>query len=227
MESYLPDAAAEMRAILEKQITSLRDTIAMLVRVQPEIEASKRYRPALRPDVAAFFQPEPPALLPACLPDTTIRPNVTDSMMYCPAGAQVYNDRSSVSCAIPGQSGVSLSMPHGLTLNFGSDGRLQSQRFYDRGLLRWSIEYYMSGGRESEGFYVSTEPKAYTEHGLHTRYALGGVVTSQCYWANGTKHGWSKMWEEDGFPIVATLYVEGREVESVYPDGGRERRSGR
>lgn len=221
LEAELPGADAAMRAILEQQIANMRGVIGSLSQLEPALAAEKQRRPSLRSEVAAFFRPEQPPALPAWIPDTITRGEVTPALMACPPGAQIYTDDSSISCAFPGERGVSLSVAHGLTLHFNAEARLRSQRFYDRGLLRWSIEYYATGGREAEGYFTSTEPKTYLEHGLHTRYAPNGVITSQSYWRDGARHGWTKVWEDDGYPIGATLYVEGREVQRVHPDGSR------
>ncbi len=73
--------------------------------------------------------------------------------MRCPPGARVYVMDDSIPCAIPGQPGISGSRTHGLTLGFFSDGRLQSQTFYENGICRWAIGYHITGGREAVGFW--------------------------------------------------------------------------
>ena len=111
-------------------------------------------------------------------------------------------------------------MPHGLTLRFRAGGGLESQGWYERGCLRWEIRYHPNGAREEVGAYVGTEPKTYVEHGLHTRWAASGVVVAQTAWVDGVRHGWSTLWENDGYPIVATRFERGVEVERVMPDVG-------
>lgn len=111
--------------------------------------------------------------------------------------------------------------PHGLELGFYVSGRLATQRFYDRGLLRWVIAYHPTGGRAQVGFYAATQPLSYPEHGLHTRYAPNGTVISECFYEQGRRHGWWKQWEDDGYPIGATRFEHGKAVESNAPDGRR------
>ena len=175
-------------------------------------------RPALTADSAAWFAPRPPAEVPAWIPDDVTRGAVTAALMRCPEGARLYEDDTSIACASAGQAGVALSVPHGLTLRFRAGGGLESQRWYERGCLRWEISYHANGAREQVGAYVGTEPKTYVEHGLHTRWAANGVVVAQADWVDGVRHGWSTLWEDDGHPIVATRFERGVEVERVMPD---------
>jgi antitoxin component YwqK of YwqJK toxin-antitoxin module len=112
---------------------------------------------------------------------------------------------------------------HGLQLAFHSTGRLQSQCWYEQGLSRWAITYHATGARERVGWYADREPLVYLEHGEHTRFSPGGAVVAQVAYVAGVVHGWAKFWEDDGHPIGATLYVEGRAVEQVLPDGQRRR----
>jgi hypothetical protein len=224
LEAQIPHADPSMRAILEQQIQALRDTSAMLQRYEPHMAEAARHRPELGPELRTFFTPEPAAEVPAWIPDTITLAELHEGALRCPPEAQVYRLDDGLSCAIPGQRGVSRSVTHGLTLKFFSTGRLQHQQLFERGLLRWSIQYHAaSGARESVGFYAATEPLTYPEHGLHTRYASNGVVIAQAWFWTGQRHGWSKTWEDDGFPIGATLYHQGREVETVLPNGERRK----
>ncbi len=50
--------------------------------------------------------------------------------------------------------------------------------------------------------------------------SAGNVTAQASFWA-GVRHGWSKLWEDDGFPISATLHENGREVEQVLSNGER------
>lgn len=224
LEALLPEADPATRALLQSQIEAMHQTLALLERTEPDREAMKRLRPALGPEVQAFFTPEPPAQVPAWLPDTLHRSALHEGMMRCPPGARVYALDDGLSCSIPGEPGVSRSVAHGLTVTFHATGRLRAQRFYERGMVRWSIEYHASSGaREKVSFYAATEPLSYPEHGLSTSYSAHGVVISQAWYHQGVHHGWHKIWEEDGFPVVATLYNNGQQIETVYPNGERRR----
>jgi hypothetical protein len=218
LEASLKTADSAARPILEQQIENLRSTILLLRQVTPDIEAAKAKRPVLSAHLRELFTPLPPANVPAWIADQTTRGDITEEAMRCPPTARVYADATSVSCAIPGEPGASSSVAHGLALRFGQDGRLAEQTLYEHGLVRWSIGYHATGGRYRVGFYASTAPKTYPEHGLHTRYAPSGVVVAQTEWVNGTKHGWEKLWEEDGYPIVGVRYAAGKEIERVLPD---------
>lgn len=221
LEALLPTADAASRRTLEMQIEALRSTMAMLARAAPAMEETKKHRPHLTPEVAAFFRPEAPAPIPAWLPDDVERAQIDEAMMRCPAGARVYVQDDGVSCAIPGVPGQSLSVANGLSLKFYSTGKLTTQSFFEHGLVRWSIGYHALGGRSEDAFYSDVERFQYRQHGLHTSYAPNGTITSQTSFVHGVRHGWSKQWEDDGFPIGATLYDNGRAVEEVYPDGTR------
>jgi hypothetical protein len=209
--------------ILQDQIKSMRDVGDLLRKTMPQVEEMKQHRVPLSQEMKSFFTPAPPAEIPTWFVDQTTRGDVRPDMMRATPPAQVYEHPDALSCAIPGQPGVSLSTPHGLTISFHSDGKLRSQNFYERGLCRWSISYHATGHRDAAGFYVSTEPKQYIEDGLHTRHAPNGTITSQCEWKAGKKHGWWKNWEDDGYPIGAHRYEDDREVEAVFPDGSRRR----
>ena len=185
------------------------------------MEANKQYRPKVSREVAAFFAPEAPAAVPAWLADSLRRSEATEAALRCPSGAQVYATEDAIGCAIPRGGGIPVR--HGLQLSFWASGLLNSQRLYDRGLLRWWIDYHPSGGRSSVGFYADVEPGTHLEHGLQTSFAPSGHVVSQGWFWNGKRHGWSKLWEDDGFPIRATLFDDGREVGTVLPDGTRQK----
>jgi len=221
LEASLPGAPAEMRGLVEQQIQALRDSAALLARVQPQIDANAALRPQLSPELAAWFRPEPPAPVPCWIPDDTPRSAITDAWMHPAPGVNVYSTEDCVGCAVP-QGPGSVPIRHGLELHFYlSTGRLESQRFYEMGLLRWAVEYHVTGGRSLVAFYAATERLSYPEHGLVTRYAPNGTVTSQQHYDRGVLHGWGKHWESDGFPIAGTLYDGGRSVEIVLPDGSR------
>lgn len=223
MEASLADTPPEMRSILEQQIKNLRDANAMYRKAMPAMEENKRHRPQLSPEVRAFFTPEPGPQVPTWVPDSLVRAQAGAQVVRCPQGAQVYEDELTVGCAVPRGIG-NIPMRHGLTLTFYHNGLLRSQRFYDGGLLRWDIEYHASGGRETFGLYADRVEREHLQHGLQTRMTTAGVVVGQSYYHAGVMHGWSKLWEEDGFPISACLYQEGNPVEDVYPDGTRRRR---
>ncbi len=212
----------EQRQMLEDQIRTLRSTLDTLNRMAPAWASPPRV--PLAPHMAEFFTPEPPAPVPCWVPDGVVRAAVTPHHMRCPPGAQVYVMEDSLSCAIPGQPGVSPSRTHGLTLGFFSDGRLRSQTFYENGICRWAIAYHATGGRETVGFWSGVEAKDYVEEGLHTRFAPNGVVVAQSHWRSGKEEGFRKLWEDDGAPIGATRMVAGHAVEEVYPDGSRRAR---
>lgn len=221
MEASLRDAPPEQATLLRQSIESARQAAAMLGSLQPALAEAAARRLPLSPEIQAFFRPEPPAPVPAWLPDTLLRSEVTEAMLRCPPGARVYTFETALSCALPGDPGRTLNAPHGLSLGFASTGRLSYQRFYDNGLSRWAIEYHPTGGRHEVGFYADRAPKEHLAHGLHTRFDVQGTIRVQAHRWNGVQHGWSKLWEEDGYPIVATLYDNGRAVEQVGPDGSR------
>lgn len=219
LEAQLASSPPEMRALLEQQIRALENAHRLLAGAAPAIAEQRRQRPELPPELRAFFTPVPPAPVPAWIADSVTRASVTPDMLRCPPEAKVYALDTNVGCAIPAGGGIPTA--HGLTLSFWPTGGLAAQRCYEHGLLRWSIEYHASGGRASAGFFVDREPKVHVEQGLQTGYHPSGVVSSQSEWQSGVRHGWTKLWEEDGFPIGATRYDAGREVEHVYADGTR------
>lgn len=223
LEASLRDAPPEQAALLRQSLDSARQAAAMLGRVQPALAEAAAHRPAVPPEVLAFFRPEPPAPVPAWLPDTLTRSEVHEAMLRCPPGARVYTFESSLSCAFPGVAGQTLNVPHGLSVGFASTGRLSYQRFYEHGLCRWAIDYHPTGGRSQVGFYADREAKQFLPHGLQTQFSIHGAVRVQSHYWNGLQHGWTKQWEDDGYPLVATLYDNGRAVEQVRPDGSRQR----
>lgn len=218
LEAHRVDADEATVKLLDQQIASLRDVIALKKRTDPEAEKLKVYRPKLSAEAKAFFTPVAPAKLPAWVPDTLTRAQVKDELLKCPKGARVYADARAVECRLPKGPG-SVPPTHGLALWFYSTGKLKAQRMYEDGKLRWEISYYAVGGRESEGAYDSVEPKVYRENGLHTSYAPDGTVTGQTEFRSGQKQGWSKLWEDDGFPSSATRYEKDAAVEHRGPDG--------
>lgn len=219
MQAALADAPNEMRSILEQQINATRDTLRLLEGTTPVARELLQ----LTEDEQRFFAVREPAPLPNWLPDDWQRASLSDSMLRCPETARVYRTEESVGCAIS-TDGRGIPSPHGLTLGFHPAGGLACQRFYEHGLLRWAIEYYITGGRESAGLYCDREPKVHLEEGLHTRWSPGGQVIAQTEYRDGVREGWSYLWEDDGQPIVATLYRDGEvcnEVRPGYVDPGR------
>ena len=218
LEASLADAPPEMRGLLEQQIANARQTVAMFQQVEPVIAEQRANRAPLRDDVRTFFMPEPPANVETWLPDDLQLSYVTEDMLRCPQGARVYATGDAYECAFPAAPG-SIPVRHGLSIAFYHHGGLRSQRFYDHGRLRWAIEWHPSGRRESVSFYSDDEPRQHREHGLFTRFAPNGTIVAQTYYWHGTRHGWSKLWEDDGYPISATLYREGQAGEEVWPTG--------
>ena len=205
------------RASLEAQIDSLRRALAMGATARPHV--TRAQRPALSPDAVAFFTPDPAAVVPTWVPDFILRDQVTEATLRSPAGARVHATDSTIGCGILTSTGP---VWHGLSLGFYRSKRLQSQRFYESGLLRWAIEYHPGGARASVGFFVDQDPSSHREQGLHTSYSPGGAVCAQVMWAAGTRHGWTKLWEDDGYPVGATLYDKGRAIEHVLANGTRQ-----
>ena len=218
LEASMADAPPEMRGMLQQQIINCRQTIAMLERVEPVIAQQQATRAPLREDVRAFFTPEPPVDVGAWLSDDLQRYQVTEDMLRCPQGARIYSLDDAFECAFPASPG-SIPVRHGLSISFYHHGGLRAQRFYDQGRLRWAIEWHPSGKRESIAFYSDEEPRQHREHGLFTRFAPNGTIVAQSHHWHGTKHGWSKLWEDDSYPIVATLYREGVSCEEYHPTG--------
>lgn len=221
MEAKLHGASPEIAGQLRQSIESLRQVAQMSGRLQPAMDEMAAHRPALSEEARAFFTPEPPAPVPAWIPDSLTRAEADEAMMRCPPGARVYAFESSLSCSIPGVPGQSLSIAHGLDLGFSSSGRLAHQRYYELGLCRWSIDYHLNGRRSQAGFYADREESEYRRDGLHTSWSMDGVVKVQTAWAAGVHHGWTRHWEDDGFPVGATRYENGEPVEQVNADGSR------
>lgn len=192
----------------------------MLEKAAPQMEANKQHRQPLSPEARAFFTPQPGPEIPTWIPDTLVRSEASAALVRCPQGARVYEDETSAGCAVPCGIGA-IPMRHGLSLGFYSSGRLRSQGYYEHGLLRWSITYHANGGRETFGLYADRVERDHLPHGLHTTTSSAGAVLTQTHWHLGVRHGWTKMWEEDGYPIGATLYDQGREGERILPDGSR------
>ncbi|MBK8255789.1 MAG: hypothetical protein IPK82_24375 [Polyangiaceae bacterium] len=216
----LPTAPPEMRPIVEAQIRNAQDSLRMLKSVEPQMAQNKQFRPQLTPQVQAFFTSAAGPDIPTWVADTLMRSDVSEHILRCPQGARVYEDELNAGCAIPRGIG-SIPMRQGISLAFYHSGRLRSQAFYERGLLRWSISYHANGGRENRGLYCDRVEREHLAHGLHTTQCSTGAVTAQSYWHLGIHHGWTKLWEEDGFPIGATLYEQGREIDWVMSDGSR------
>lgn len=218
LRRMLEDSPPEMRPILLSQIKNMEELLPSLDRLAQAEEENKKYRPSLTPERAAFFQPEPPASLPLWIPDEIQRSEVTEAMLRCPPGARVYSSDDAVSCAVAPRPG-GIPIPHGLALFFHPSGRLSAQRFYEHGLLRWDVSYHSTGGRASQGHYCDREPKEHRAHGLQTSFSYGGTILSQAWYHDGKRHGWSKLWEEDGYPIQGARYEFDEKVEEVFPDG--------
>ncbi|MCC6556716.1 MAG: hypothetical protein IT372_27460 [Polyangiaceae bacterium] len=220
LESSLASTPPEMRGIVEAQIRNLRGSMRMLEEAAPRMEANKRHRPALSAEVRAFFTPQPGPDIPTWVPDTLVRAEAGAHVVRCPPGARVYEDELSVGCAVPRGIGT-IPMRHGLSLGFYRSGKLRSQWYYEQGLMRWAIGYHASGGREGFGLYADREEREHLAHGLHTTMCSAGTITTQAWWHLGVRHGWTKMWEEDGYPIGATLYDQDRPLDQVLADGSR------
>jgi hypothetical protein len=218
VKQFLPE---EVRSLLIQQIDSLRSIAKTLRDVLPSALETRAHRRPIAPELASLFRPEAPAEIPTWIQDDILRSHVTEASMRCPPGCRIYATERSIGCAIPGVPGHSAALGHGLTLHFRSTGRLSSQSFYERGLLRWAIHYHFTGGRDTAGFYASTEPKTYVEQGVMTRWSPNGTIVSQASYVGGIKHGWERLWEEDGHPIVATRYANGQVLEQILPDGSR------
>lgn len=220
LERSLPDTPPEMRGMVEAQIKNMRDSIQMLDRAAPQMEANKRYRPELSPDVRAFFTPEPGPDIPTWIQDGLTRAQAGAFLMRCPPGAHVYEELEWLTCAIPAGIGT-IPTRHGLSLAFYRAGNLRSQGYYEHGLMRWAITYHANGGRETFGLYCDRAEREHLEHGLHTTTNSAGIVVTQTHYHAGVRHGSTKMWEEDGFPAGATLYDQGRVIDQIAPDGSR------
>lgn len=221
LEAQKKNATPEMRKLLDQQIEALRNANKLLE--DATRTGAKPPNVPLAASMKDFFTPSKPAAVPSWIPDTATRSSVKNADLRCPKDAKVYADETSMSCAIPAGKGK-IPVPHGIVIGFfASSGKIQSQGFYEKGLLRWTIEYHASGGRNYVTFYDDVEPKVHRENGTYTRYADGtGNVVSQAEYKAGVRNGWQKLWETDGTPIVATRYENGTAVEEVLPDGTRK-----
>lgn len=209
-----------MKKALEQQIQALEKAREMQKMVDEANARDQARRPKLSEETKAFFTPVAPAKLPVWLPDTLTRAEVKEDMLKCPAGAQVFAEKDSLECRLPPKQRGGIPPPHGLALWFyKSNGKLEGQRFYENGLLRWAIAYHTIGGRSSEGLYDDEKPKQHRQSGLHTDYAPNGTITRQAEYKSGVLQGWSKLWEDDGFPMAATRYENGKSVEAMGPEG--------
>jgi hypothetical protein len=220
LEGALATAPPASRSIIQQQIIALTRAIEMLASVEPALAEHAANRPPLSVEDAVFFRPEPPVELPSWIPDTLTRSAVSDALLRCPPGARVYAFEDSIGCGLP-RPGSSVPLRHGIQLWFYANGRLRSQSYYEQNLSRWTISYHLTGGRDRMGWYADREPMVYLEHGLHTRLAPNGTIVSQAHYVAGMQHGWSKLWEEDGYPIGATLHDHGRAVQQLYPGARR------
>lgn len=208
------EAPANMKDVLSRQVTSLENAKKMQQMVDDANEQNKARRKPLTDEQKAFFTPVAPVKLPVWIPDTLTRAQVKEAMLKCPAGAKVFADPHSVECRTPAPRG-SIPVPNGLALWFyKATGKLKGQRFYENGLLRWAIAYHHTGGRDTEGLYDDEKPKQGRWHGMHTGYAPNGTVIRQAVYKSGVLHGWSRVWEDDGFPMGATRYENGKSVET-------------
>lgn len=213
------NAPPDMQRLVDQQIESVEGARRMQRMVEEANEKNRLIRPKLTEEMRAFFTPAPRARLPTWISDTLTRAMVLEEMMQCPAGAKVFPDKDSLECRIPTPKG-GIPERHGLTLWFyKSTGRLKGQRYYEHGLLRWAITYHHTGGRESEGQYDNVKPKVDRENGLHTYYAPNGTIVRQAEYQSGLLQGWSKQWEDDGYPASATRYENGKSVEMIGPTG--------
>lgn len=209
------EAPANMKDILARQVTSLENAKKLQQLTDDAYEQNKARRPKLTDEQKAFFTPVAPAKLPVWLPDTLTRAQAQEDMLKCPAGAKVFAETHSLECRMPPPKRGMIPVPHGLALWFyKSTGKLKGQRFYENGLLRWAISYHHTGGRDSEGKYDDAKPKQHHQHGLHTDYAPNGTVVRQAEYSSGALHGWSRVWEDDGYPMGATRYENDKSVET-------------
>lgn len=219
LQASQAEASPDQRKALARQVTSLENAKKMQRLVDEASASNKARRPTVPEAQKAFFTPVAVTKLPAWLPDTLTRAQAKEDALKCPAGARVYADAHSLECRIPAQ----VPVPHGLALWFyKSTGRLKAQRYYEKGLLRWAISYHHTGGRDSEGRYDDVKPKQHRESGLHTGYAPNGTIVRQAEYASGVLQGWTRLWEDDGYPMAATRYENGSSVERREPSGSKE-----
>jgi hypothetical protein len=213
-------ASPENQKILDRQIESLENAKKMQLQVDEANEKNKALRPKLNDKAKAFFTPVPAVKPPTWIPDTLTRSEFKDEMLKCPAGAKVFADETSAECRTPPAQRGGIPTPHGLALWFyKSTGKLKAQRFYEKGLLRWDVSYHLTGGRDSEALYDDAKPKEHHQNGLVTGYAPNGTIVRQAEYKSGVLQGWSKLWEDDGFPLGASRYENGKTVETIGPTG--------
>lgn len=214
------EAPENMKALLDKQIGSLRDTLKLQKLTDEANAQHKAMRVKLSDETKAFFTAVAPAKVPSWIPDTLTRAQLKEEMLKCPAGTKVFAEKHAVDCRKPPAERGGIPQPHGLALWFyKSTGKLKAQRYYENGLLRWDISYHLTGGRDAEGLYDNEKPKVDREHGLHTGYAPNGTVVRQAEYKSGKLQGWSKLWEDDGYPMSATRYEDDKPVETRGPTG--------
>lgn len=217
------EAPENMKKALDQQIVSLQEAIKLQQMTDTANEQNKSRRLQLTAEQKAFFTPVAPAKVPSWIPDTLTRAQLTEDMLKCPAGTRVFAEKHAMDCRKPPTSRGGIPQPHGLALWFyKSTGKLKAQRYYENGLLRWNISYHLTGGRASEGLYDNEKPKVDRETGLHTSYAPNGTIVRQAEYKAGKLQGWSKLWEDDGFPMSATRYEDGKAVET-YGEAARKK----
>jgi hypothetical protein len=216
------EAPEDMKKLLDKQIGSLQEAIKLQKMTDEANAQNKPRRAPLSDEMKAFFTPVAPAKVPAWIPDSLTRAQVTDELLKCPAGAKVFADTHAVDCRRPPATRGGIPQPHGLALWFHkSTGKLKAQRYYENGLLRWDISYHITGARSSEGLYDNEKPKQDRENGLHTSYAPNGTIVRQAEYKSGKLQGWSKLWEDDGYPMSASRYEDHKSVEMIGPTGNK------
>ncbi|HYH97951.1 hypothetical protein [Hyalangium sp.] len=214
------EAPENMKGLVDRQLESLQQAIKMQQMVDTANEQNKARRAQVPADQKAFWTPVAPAKVPSWISDTQTRAELKDGMLKCPEGTKVYAEKHAVDCRLPPTSRGGIPKPHGLALWFyKSTGKLKAQRYYENGLLRWDISYHTIGGRSSEGLYDNEKPKVDRENGLHTSYAPNGTITRQAEYKSGQLQGWSKQWEDDGYPSTATRYENNKQVEMIGPTG--------
>lgn len=214
LKATLADAPEQMRPIVEQQIRNLESTLALLDKHQPAIDHQRANRRPVDSAVQAYFVYDQLPAIAQSIPNGVRRDQVTEAMMSCPAGAQVYWLEHAIECAVQGAEGT-IPKRHGLSVGFYESGSQQYQRMYDRGCLRWAIDYYANGHCETWSYYSDVASGQHRPHGLFTRFAPNGVIIAQSWYWDGVHHGWSRLWEDDGYPIVATYYNNGTITQEV------------
>jgi hypothetical protein len=212
------DAPKGMQKGVDQQIEALENAKKLQQMTDEANEKNKGMRPQLTEEAKKFFTPVAPAKLPVWIPDTLTRAEAKEEMLKCPAGATVFASDDAMECRLPPKSKGGIPPPHGLALWFyKSTGKLKGQRYYENGLLRWSISYHHTGGRDGEGMYDDEKSKQHRQSGLHTSYAPNGTIVRQAAYKSGVLQGWSKLWEDDGYPMSATRYENNKSAEMVGP----------